>query len=114
VVIAIVLRPPFILSFERIPDRQCTKSSKQFKGLGANSSPRQTGLPTDEVHRMTARFELASRRTKMESRTDGTPDNLRQRAATWAQQGPWFRGGTLGDTFLQHRTRKADPRPGTP
>jgi hypothetical protein len=36
VVIAIGLRPPFILSFERIPDRQCTKSSKQFKGLGAN------------------------------------------------------------------------------
>jgi hypothetical protein len=79
-------RPPFILRFEKIPHRQCTKSSKQLKGLGLNSSPRQTGLPTDEVHRMTACLTLASRRTKVNLAPTLRPDNLRQPAATWAQQ----------------------------
>jgi hypothetical protein len=79
-------RPPFILRFEKIPHRQCTKSSKQLKGLGANSSPRQTCLPTYAVHWITACLALASRRTKVKLAPTLRPDNLRQRAATRAQQ----------------------------
>jgi hypothetical protein len=42
---------------------------------------------------------LASRRTKVKLAPTVRPDDLRQRAATWAQQERWLRGGPWATHF---------------